>query len=526
MKKYFLLLFVLSLLSLNTFSQTRFVAKVDKAILNKIGIATSKTISVDEQWQVFSVTDTSRLVELRRAGIYVEKDRQMKINSIPNDKLFGLQWGLTGNRNLWHGDFSDAWKITEGSKDVKIGIIDTGSPLKDGVWTHPDLDSNRFSSTMSFITEENRTVTDSSGHSTHVAGIIAGIKNNNIGIVGIDQHCQVAIYKVFSKHGSGWTSDIAQAIYRAVHDGCQVLSMSFGGIFYSRLLEDAVFYAQQHGVICAVAAGNQNAEITSYPAFFGKFSTRENYRVGFPNVISVGAIDNFGSVSSYSNYGWFIDIYAPGGNGNYPFADKGNILSTLPTYDSVLGQEDSSWYYKGDSLIVTQRIPAQRTYGYLAGTSMATPFVAGTISLMLAANPNLKVGDLRQIIVRTADVIMTVNGPVAILNPGAAVQAAKNGWVTSVETIQTVVENFELRQNYPNPFNPITTIKFALPKESNVTLKIYDILGREVETLISKIMPAGNHSVDFNAAKLSSGMYVYRIEADNFVQVKKMLLMK
>ena len=527
MKKLYILFVILSLFSLLSLAQTRYVAKTGKVILSKIGITTSKTISIDEQWQAFSIADTSRLAELRRAGIYVEKDQQMKISSAPNDNLFGLQWGLTGNRNLWKGNFEEAWKITEGSKDVKIGIIDTGSPLKDGVWTHPDLDSNRFSA-LSLVapSDSDGTVTDYSGHGTHIAGIIAATKNNNIGIAGIDQYCQIATYKAFSKYGFGWYSDIAQTIYRAVHDNCKVLSMSFGGNFYSRLVEEAIYYAQQHGVICVIAAGNDSAEMSEYPSFFSRFSTQQNYRTGFPNVISVGAIDQFGLVSGYSNHGWFVDIYAPGGSGAYPFANPNNILSTLPIYDSVLGRADSSWYYEGDSLIVTQRIPAQRTYGYLAGTSMATPFVTGTISLMLAANLNLKVGDLRQIIVRTADVIMTVNGPVAILNPGAAVQAAKNGWVTSVETIQTVVENFELRQNYPNPFNPTTTISYSLPTTGFVTLKVYDILGKEVAELVNEQKSAGIHKVKFDAGKLSSGMYIYTIQSGNFSQTRKMILMK
>lgn len=97
--------------------------------------------------------------------------------------------------------------------------------------------------------------------------------------------------------------------------------------------------------------------------------------------------------------------------------------------------------------------------------------------------------------------------------------------ITSVPS-QEIPSRFQLSQNYPNPFNPTTRIKFALPKESNVTLNIYNLLGQEVETLISKVMSVGYHTVDFNATNLPSGMYVYRIEAGNFVQSKKMLLMK
>ena len=268
------------------------------------------------------------------------------------------------------------------------------------------------------------------------------------------------------------------------------------------------------------------AETAEYPAFFGRFSTQESYRTGFPNVISVGAINSFGSVSSYSNYGWFADLYAPGGSGAYPFADPGNILSTFPNYTCVLGRADSTWYYDGDSLIITSRIPEQKTYGFLAGTSMATPFVTGTVSLMFAANPDLSESDVRKILVKTADNIMTLNGLVAILNPGAAVTEAKS-ILSSVTNQNPVISNsFVLHQNYPNPFNPSTTISYAIQVSGFVTLKIYDMLGKEVAVLVSEEKSAGKYEVNFNASNLSSGTYVYRLSCGSFIQNKKMILLK
>jgi spore coat protein A len=85
---------------------------------------------------------------------------------------------------------------------------------------------------------------------------------------------------------------------------------------------------------------------------------------------------------------------------------------------------------------------------------------------------------------------------------------------------------YSLQQNYPNPFNPSTTIKFTLPENSFVSLKIYDILGREAATLISGMAPKGNHEVQFNASGLASGMYVYKLSAGSFTEAKKMLLLK
>jgi spore coat protein A len=94
------------------------------------------------------------------------------------------------------------------------------------------------------------------------------------------------------------------------------------------------------------------------------------------------------------------------------------------------------------------------------------------------------------------------------------------------QNLSNIPLKFSLMQNYPNPFNPTTTIKFTLPENSFVTLKVYDILGRETATLINQVAPKGNHEVNFNASGLASGMYVYRLSAGSFTETKKMLLMK
>jgi len=87
-------------------------------------------------------------------------------------------------------------------------------------------------------------------------------------------------------------------------------------------------------------------------------------------------------------------------------------------------------------------------------------------------------------------------------------------------------KEFSLSQNYPNPFNPTTTIKYAVPKTSLITLKIYDVLGREIETLVNNVQNSGIYSVQFDAAKLSSGVYFYTLQAGDFVITKKMILAK
>jgi len=96
----------------------------------------------------------------------------------------------------------------------------------------------------------------------------------------------------------------------------------------------------------------------------------------------------------------------------------------------------------------------------------------------------------------------------------------------SEETFQQIPENFSLSQNYPNPFNPITTIRFELPEDEKVSLKIFNILGEEVSTLVNTDLKAGQHEFQFNANNLSSGIYFYQLQAGSFVQTKKMILIR
>ncbi|MEW5842350.1 MAG: T9SS type A sorting domain-containing protein [Bacteroidota bacterium] len=99
--------------------------------------------------------------------------------------------------------------------------------------------------------------------------------------------------------------------------------------------------------------------------------------------------------------------------------------------------------------------------------------------------------------------------------------------ITSVEKHSTdLPTHFGLKQNYPNPFNPTTTISYQLPSNSFVTIKVYDILGKEVAALVNGNESAGTHNVNFDASKLTSGVYIYTINAGGFVQSKKMLLLK
>jgi len=95
-----------------------------------------------------------------------------------------------------------------------------------------------------------------------------------------------------------------------------------------------------------------------------------------------------------------------------------------------------------------------------------------------------------------------------------------------IEVVVNAPDKFTLNQNYPNPFNPSTSIEFQLPKEAFVTLKVYNILGVEIATLVNEQKPAGVHKINFNASGLPSGMYIYKISAGNFEHTRKMMLLK
>jgi hypothetical protein len=100
--------------------------------------------------------------------------------------------------------------------------------------------------------------------------------------------------------------------------------------------------------------------------------------------------------------------------------------------------------------------------------------------------------------------------------------------ILSIEQLggPATVSHYELVQNYPNPFNPSTTIVFALPKASDISLRIYDITGKLVQVLAEGRQEAGRYEVDFDASDLSSGIYLYSLQAGDYREVKRMILMK
>ena len=132
---------------------------------------------------------------------------------------------------------------------------------------------------------------------------------------------------------------------------------------------------------------------------------------------------------------------------------------------------------------------------------------------------------LNSILSSTKDMI------IAEVNKLGQFVVTKKTYVEASEVKPEIPDKFELYQNYPNPFNPETSIRFDLPKDSYVTLKVYDVLGREIKTLVSEFKPAGSYLVTWDGKdkygrKVSSGVYFYRMTAGEFTKVRKMIITK
>lgn len=211
-----------------------------------------------------------------------------------------------------------------------------------------------------------------------------------------------------------------------------------------------------------------------------------------------------------------------------------------PTLDGRLGVDISA---PGNSIVTTYSPTSywgtfrnnliqggNGLYGMAGAVSAASPIVTGIVALMLQMKPDLDAQQIKQILQQSArsDVFTgtTPNthwgyGKVDALNTLTLVSQ-----LTDVNDNQISPQNFSLQQNYPNPFNPSTSIQYAIVSRQFVSLKVYDVLGNEVTTLVDEEKPAGIYKVDFNANGLSSGIYFYQLRADNFIETKKMAIIK
>jgi thermitase len=290
--------------------------------------------------KVKNVEKAIKALEKNPNVLYAEPNYIVQAVWTPNDTYYvSHQYGpqLT-QTNL-------AWDITRGLSSQVVAVVDTGVD-----YTHEDLDSKTILG-YDFV-QNDWDPMDRNDHGTHVAGTVAAETNNGQGVAGMAPNTKVLAVRVLDNRGNGSLTDVADGILYAADYGAEVINLSLGCDCDTQALEDAVNYAWNSGSVVVAAAGNDGISTTFEPA-------------SYENVIAVGAVDANDNVASFSNYGTWVDVTAPGVD----------IASTV--------RRDG--------------------YAYMSGTSMASPHVAGLAGLLAGqGRSNL---EIRQAIENTADTI-------------------------------------------------------------------------------------------------------------------------
>lgn len=309
----------------------------------------------------------------------------------PNDPYYPAQWALNNSGQSYPvlGGSSasgtpgvdinapQAWDIFTDDSNIVIAVIDSGVD-----YTHRDLAGNLWTDSQGhygydFLNDDSDPM-DDFGHGTHCAGIIAAVIDNSTDLSGLCHNAKIMSVKFLNSSGSGPTDAAVDSVYYAVENGADVISNSWGAEYYSDTLETAFEYAYSQGVICVAAAGNENSSSQFYPAYFD-------------NIISVAATNSSDQKASFSNYGDWITLAAPGVD----------ILS--------LRAKNTDMYLGSDGYIPADRfIPfgdPNATMYIASGTSMACPHVSAACAIMLAANPLMSNDDAYDILINTVDPI-------------------------------------------------------------------------------------------------------------------------
>lgn len=299
---------------------------------------------------------------------YAEKVPLTKTCLTPNDPSFSSQWGLSMI------NASNAWNYFSTGSNVVIAIVDdaierTHADLAPNLWINPgeiagngiDDDGNGYIDDINgydVASNDNNPnpPTVAFDHGTHVAGIASARSNNGTGVASIGYSCKLMCVKSTSS-SSTITNGYDGVVYAAV-SGADVINMSWGGPTGGITAQNIIDYAVSQGCVLVAAAGNDNSSSVFYPA-------------GLNDVISVAATTSTDARASFSNYGTWVDIAAPGNN----------IYSTT----------------------------VSNTYGNKSGTSMASPMVAGLVGLMKSLNPFMPNNDLINCLLSTTDNIDAQN---------------------------------------------------------------------------------------------------------------------
>ena len=298
---------------------------------------------------------------------YAEVDAVAKVSGTANDTLFSSEWHLAKIQA------PSAWDVTTGTSSVIVAVVDTGVNA-----SHPDLAGKVLSTGWDFVANDSTTM-DENGHGTAVAGTIAPDANNNLGVVGVAWANLILPVRVLDASGAGNYSTIAQGIIWAADHGARIINLSLGGTASSSTLQSAINYAWSKQCIVVAAAGNNGNSVPVYPA-------------ACSNVVSVAATNASDTRPSWSNYGSYIDVCAPGEN------------------------------------IVT--LDGSNSYASWSGTSFSTPVTSGVLALMASVNPSLTNAQLVDVLLKNCDDLGTSGADIYYgngrVNALRAVNAAKN----------------------------------------------------------------------------------------------------
>ncbi|MBK8476436.1 MAG: S8 family serine peptidase [Opitutaceae bacterium] len=353
------------------------------------------------------------LSDLRATGIATtaEPDYLVHTFATPNDPSFSSLWGLHntgGNTGTADSDIDapEAWDTSTGSRDVLVGVIDTGidythPDLVANIWTNPgeipangiDDDNNGFIDDVhgwDFYNDDSDPMDDNS-HGTHCAGTIGAVGNNGIGVAGVNWSVSLVGLKFLNSSGSGNTSDAVEAVAYANTLGVALTSNSWGGGGFSQLLKDAIDAAGTQGRLFVAAAGNNGMDTDNWTNFPSGLDCAA--------IIAVAATDSADQIAYFSNYGaTSVDVAAPGVA----------IYSTVPN----------------------------TSYATYSGTSMAAPHVSGAAALLKAAYPRLPGGELKTLLLASVDALPALVGKTATggrLNVGQAIQSTNHLVISSGE---------------------------------------------------------------------------------------------
>lgn len=322
------------------------------------------------------------------------------------DALRGVQAAdpYLASRGSWGQPHDDQWALKQvglaagaaasspaSGAPVTVAVIDTGVAWNhvdltpDQLWLNPrevpangkDDDGNGYIDDIvgwNFI-DRNNLPWDFNGHGTLVAGIIASRRDNGAGIAGVNPGARLMVLKAMDERGRGPASAIAEAIVYAASKGARVINLSVGGRTLTRTEYLAIEFAHSRGAVVVVAAGNEGIELADYGPG------------GLPRALTVTATDTTDRRVKESNYGPDIDLAAPGVD----------ILGPRAIGTDLLAAAGARNYRRGANVV-----GADAGYIRATGTSFAAPLVAGTASLLLAANPALSAEQVERMLLHSA----------------------------------------------------------------------------------------------------------------------------